>query len=312
MKKDISIVVIGFVVILGLVGLGFLGLEQRQSANNKINILQKEISNLQTVTINIASSTKNAAITAQELANRQQVIQKSQEDTLTSAVAKIAPAVVSIIISENAPKYSVTYVNPFGDDPAFQGLGFEVPVYKQIGTELQKVGAGSGFIISNNGYIITNRHVIIDKKAQYKVLLSDGSQKIAQVVYVDSKNDVAIIKIDGTYPTIASLGDSSTLKLGQTVSAIGNALGEYNNSVSVGIVSGLNRNVTASDQNGNTETLNGIIQTDAAINPGNSGGPLVDLNGDVIGINVATVEGSNNIGFSIPINSVQSIIKNYK
>ena len=141
----------------------------------------------------------------------------------------------------------------------------------------------------------------------YTVLLSTGKQQTAKVVYKDPNNDIAIVKISGSGYPVVTLGESGGLKLGDTVIAIGNALGQYNNSVSVGVVSGLNRTIQASDPNGASETLNGVIQTDAAINPGNSGGPLLDLNGNVMGINVATVQGSNSIGFSIPVNGVKSI-----
>jgi serine protease Do len=117
------------------------------------------------------------------------------------------------------------------------------------------------------------------------------------------------MKISGSNYSKVDLGNSSSLKLGQSVFAVGNALGEYNNSVSVGIVSGLNRDIQASG-GGSTESLTGVIQTDAAINPGNSGGPLVNLDGQVVGVNVATVLGSQSIGFSIPVDSVKSIISN--
>jgi len=118
------------------------------------------------------------------------------------------------------------------------------------------------------------------------------------------------LKIEnGNYSAIV-FGDSDTLKLGQSVFAVGNALGEYNNSVSVGIISGLNRNLQASD-NGQIEELKAVIQTDAAINPGNSGGPLVNLNGEVIGVNVAYSQNAENIGFAIPINAIKAIINSY-
>jgi len=140
------------------------------------------------------------------------------------------------------------------------------------------------------------------------VLLSSGVQKTAQVVHRDQTYDLALLKIDGGgYPAL-SLGDSSNLKLGQTVAAIGNALGEYNNTVSVGIISGLDRTIEALDDRGAVETLSGVIQTDAAINRGNSGGPLLDLSGKAIGVNVAVQGGANNIAFSIPINTVKSLI----
>ena len=282
----------------------------QQDYNSKISALQKQISGLQGQVTSINKQNAASAISTQELSNRQAAEQNSQTQSVTNTVSKVVPAVVSVIISQDVPQYTVQYENPFGDDPAFQNFGIQVPVYTPTGkTTSQEVGAGSGFLITSNGYILTNKHVVANTSDSYTVLLSTGKQQTATVIYRDPTNDIAIIKINGSgYPTV-NLGDSSTLQLAQTVIAIGNALGQYNNSVSLGIVSGLNRTVQASDESGNTETLNGIIQTGAAINPGNSGGPLVDLNGNVVGINVATTQGANNISFSIPINMVKSIIK---
>ena len=147
-----------------------------------------------------------------------------------------------------------------------------------------------------------------DDQADYTVLLSNGQQKPAKVIFKDPGNDLAIVKIDGNNYQPVNLGDSGSLKLGQSVFAVGNALGQYNNSVSVGVISGLNRSIQASGSELGTENLTGVIQTDAAINPGNSGGPLADLSGRVVGINVATVQGGNSIGFSIPINQVQQTL----
>lgn len=238
--------------------------------------------------------------------------QISREDQITDAVAKISPAVVSIVISKDVPKLEVVYVDPFGDDPFFKDFnsGFRIPRYRQKGTEKQKVGAGTGFIIRQDGLILTNKHVVGDTQAEYTVLLSDGLQKKAEVLYLDSEHDLALITIEGSGYKTAELGNSDALKLGQSVIAIGNALGEYSNSVSVGIISGLNRSIKA--QSGRSiEELKGVIQTDAAINPGNSGGPLFTLDGKVIGVNVATVMGSSNISFSIPINEAKERIKNH-
>ena len=283
--------------------------KQRQSQTAAVAALQKQISGLQNQ-LTAMGKQNAAALSEQEVANRQAVEQKSQQDQVTAAVAKAAPAVVSVIISKDVPEYQVVYENPFGDDPFFQNVGIEVPEYVSTGqTKSQEVGAGSGFLITSDGYIITNKHVVADTSASYTVLLQSGKQLTAQVIYKDPNNDLAIIKISGgSYPTI-SFGDSSGLQLGETVIAIGNALGQYNNSVSLGVVSGLDRTIQATDENGGAETLTGVIQTDAAINPGNSGGPLLDLNGNAVGINVATVQGSNNISFSIPSNMVKSIIK---
>ncbi len=244
----------------------------------------------------------------QEAINRSSVVAKSQEELLTAAVSKAAPAVVSIVISKDVPLLEVQYVNPFGNDPLYRNINYRVPVFRQVGTEKKQIGAGTGFIVRSDGYMVTNRHVVSDTNADYTALLATGEQKTARVVYRDTQTDIAILKIDGnSFPSI-SFGNSGALKLGQTVAAIGNALGEYNNSVSVGIISGLDRTIEAQDSSGAVTKLSGVIQTDAAINRGNSGGPLLDLNGRVVGINVAVQGGANSIGFSIPSNVAQSIV----
>ena len=168
---------------------------------------------------------------------------------------------------------------------------------------------GSGFFVSSNGLIVTNRHVVEDKTATYTVLTNDGKKHVATVVARDAVLDIALIKIDGSGYPYLSLGDSGSIDLGQTVIAIGNALGQFRNTVSVGVVSGLSRSITAGDdESGQSESLDNVIQTDAAINPGNSGGPLLDLNGEVIGVNVAVAQGSQSIGFALPIDTVKSVI----
>ena len=283
--------------------------KQEKAFDAKITALQKQVSGLQDK-LEIVSGQKVAvAPPVAEVSQREVIREKSQDQQLTEAVAKTAPAVVSIVISKDVPQLEVTYQNPFGNDPFYQDFGIQVPVYRQKGTVRQKVGAGTGFLITSDGYILTNRHVVADTQASYTVLLSDGRQLDAQVVYRDANQDAAVVKINAKNLPTVSLGDSSGLQLGQAVIAIGNALGEYNNSVSTGIVSGLNRKIEAATADGSLEAINGVIQTDAAINPGNSGGPLLSLDGKVIGVNVATVTGSSNISFSIPINFVKSIIK---
>jgi len=241
----------------------------------------------------------------QEFANRSGVIARSQEELLTSAVAKAAPAVVSIVITRDVPLLEVQYMDPFGGDPSF-GSGIRVPVYRQVGTERRQIGAGTGFFVSQDGYIVTNRHVVSDQEASYTILLSNGEQRSGRVVYRDAEHDLAVVKIDGSgYSSLAL--SSASLDLGQTVAAIGNALGEYNNSVSVGIVSGLDRTIDATD--GRTvERLSGLIQTDAAINRGNSGGPLIDLLGNAVGVNVAVDRSGNDIGFAIPASAVREVL----
>jgi serine protease Do len=228
----------------------------------------------------------------------------SGDNIITSAVKKTNPAVVSITISKDVPKYETqSFVDPFG---------FFSAIPKQNGTTNQEIGNGSGFLVSADGYIVTNRHVVEDSDADYTVTLNDGKKYVAKIIAIDELYDIAIIKIEGISFQFVALGDSSTLELGSTVIAIGNALGQFKNTVSVGVVSGLSRSITAGDGMGNSEQLEQVIQTDAAINPGNSGGPLLDLNGAVVGINVAVAQGSQSIGFALPINSVKGIIASVK
>ena len=236
---------------------------------------------------------------------------KAEEDTVVSAVKKAKPAVVSIIISKEVPKYNVSYDQNSANDPfggMFPGVFFQTPVYTPNGTEKKQIGGGSGFLISPDGMIVTNRHVVEDKDAIYEVQLNSGKKYTAKVLARDGVLDVALIKITASGLPYLDLGDSSNLDVGQSVIAIGNALGEFKNTVSVGVVSGLSRSITAGDSSGQSERLDKVIQTDAAINPGNSGGPLLNLKGQVIGINVAVVQGSSNVGFALPVNSVKSAI----
>jgi S1-C subfamily serine protease len=233
------------------------------------------------------------------------------EDTVVGAVKKAKPAVVSIIISKDVPKYDVSYQQDSGASDPFGNLFpgfFQTPIYKQNGTERKQIGSGSGFLISSDGLIVTNRHVVADADAIYEVMLNNGKKYTAKVLARDGVLDVALIKISTSGLPYLNLGDSDTLDVGESVIAIGNALGEFKNTVSVGVVSGLSRSITAGDNSGQSERLDKVIQTDAAINPGNSGGPLLNLKGDVIGINVAVVQGSSNVGFALPINSVKSAI----
>lgn len=142
----------------------------------------------------------------------------------SSAVEKASPAAVSIVIPRDVALLEVQYVNPFGDSPYFRDVGYRVPVFRQVGTRPQQVGAGTGFLIQSDGYILTNRHVVDDEQAEYIALFSNGEKKTAKVVYRDENNDVAILKIDESGYFAIPLGNSSELKLGQTVVAIGNAL----------------------------------------------------------------------------------------
>lgn len=299
----VIIIVIFVVYFICLSSASFIDIKDKITGK-KFKDIERKIGDLTEQVEILAEGYKTMQERSSETVRREYIKEKSQEELLTTAVARVAPTVVSIIVSKDVPTFEIFYVNPFGDDPYFSGFDIRIPRYRQKGTEKKEVGSGSGFLISANGHILTNKHVVGDEDAYFTVLLSDGSQKDAKLLYRDQEFDVAILKISGDDLSYVSLGNSDNLKLGQSVFAIGNALGEYSNSVSVGIISGLNRNIQAED-----EILENVIQTDAAINPGNSGGPLVDLSGKVIGVNVATVLGSENIGFSIPINMVKNIIQ---
>ncbi|MBD3330786.1 PDZ domain-containing protein [Candidatus Peregrinibacteria bacterium] len=244
------------------------------------------------------------------------------EDYIVNAVENSTSAVVSIIVSQDVPVLEQYYEeynsdpfggmfnSPFGGSP----FSFQVPKYRETGeTELRQIGGGSGFLVSSDGYIITNKHVVSEEDFEYTVFLDDGSEYEAQVIARDPLNDIAVLKIEGNEFPYLEFGDSDALKLGQTVIAIGNPLLEYNNSVSTGVVSGLGRSIIAGNRGfgGSAEELDGVIQTDAAINPGNSGGPLLNLNGQVIGVNVA-VASAENIGFSLPANTVKSAFQSVK
>lgn len=238
---------------------------------------------------------------------------ENAEDDATSipaVVKRVSPAVVAIVLKKDVPIYKETsdtnpfeefFGNPFGDM-----FGYPIQRREQTGTEKIEVGGGTGFLISKDGYIVTNKHVVAQTDVEYSVITDDGESRDAKVIAKDPTFDIAVIKIEGDdYPFLA-FGDSDRIEVGQTAIAIGNALAEFRNTVSVGVVSGLSRSITASDGIGREEHLDGVIQTDAAINPGNSGGPLLDMSGNVIGVNVATA-GAENIGFALPSNIVQKV-----
>jgi serine protease Do len=234
-----------------------------------------------------------------------QVGQLPTDDTLVNMISRVNGAVVSVVVTKDVPVYEQYYdtFDPWGF--------FNIPKVRENGTKEQEVGGGSGFIVSNDGMIVTNNHVVSDESARYSIVLNTGAVYTVDVLARDSQLDIAILKINKPIQdtlTFVQFGDSSNLKLGQTVVAIGNALAEFQNSVSVGVVSGLSRTIVASNEFGQSEQLNQVIQTDAAINPGNSGGPLLNLSGEVIGVNVATSRGAENIGFALPAQVVKQTV----
>lgn len=213
-----------------------------------------------------------------------------EENVIIDVAKKASPSVIAIGISKRV-------VNPF--DP------FAIP-RKEDST------IGTGFVMSEKGIIVTNKHVVSDTGVTYSVVTKDGQKYDVQRIYRDPILDLALVQVNAAGLKPLELGDSSKLQVGQTAIAIGNALGRFTNTVTTGVVSGLGRRVTAGDPfSGSAESLDNLIQTDAAINPGNSGGPLLNSTGQVIGLNVATTEGAQNIGFAIPSNTIKPIIDEF-
>jgi len=190
-----------------------------------------------------------------------------EQSQVEAVVERVSPAVVSIIVTKDIPKMEQYYedYDPFGGDSFFEQFfgndyNFQVPQYRQNGTEKREIGGGTGFIVGSDGLIVTNKHVVEDQAAEYTVLMNDGQKYEAQVLARDSVNDIAILKINKDNLTTIQLGDSDKLKAGQTVIAIGNALGEYRNTVSKGVISGLKREIVAGGVMGQAEQLSGVIK----------------------------------------------------
>jgi len=225
------------------------------------------------------------------VSEEKRIIITTEENAVVSIVEQASPSVVSIAISK-------------------------LTLSQDQGLIDQSSKIGTGFVVNKDGVIITNQHVVSDLTAEYKVVTQDGKEYSVDEVLRDDLNDVALIKInpDGDELKELLLGDSENLLVGQSVIAIGTPLGEYAGSVTTGIISGLNRSVTASSGwfGATSKTYENVIQTDAAVNPGNSGGPLLNSQGEVIGINFATTSGADNISFAIPINKVKSRIDEYR
>ncbi len=285
LKKTMSFVLVISIVMSILIGggVGFFAGSLMNSNNNSTNV--------------------NSAVQNLPVINEQSAV--------VSAVKKTNPAVVSIVISQNVSNQNSNNLFNFLYPNSSQGNS------NSSGSTQQTVGGGSGFIISSNGYILTNKHVVSSTTDTYTVVMNNGKQYKATVIARDPTNDLAIVKINAQNLPTLTLGNSSNLQLGSGVIAIGNALGQYQNTVDTGVISGLDRSVQAQDPvSGAVENLTGVIQTDAEINPGNSGGPLLNFAGQVIGINTAIASSAQGIGFAIPINQakadVASVIKNGK
>lgn len=229
-----------------------------------------------------------AALESGLVGQRESITEKrsivSQEGEVVADVAEqVSPSVVSIVTESQA------------------SLGYR---------SYTREGAGTGIIISKDGYVLTNKHVVDGVRSVHIVLADGTTYEDVRVIGSDPANDVAFLKIAGAKDlTPATIGDSSKVEVGQKVIAIGNALGQYQTSVTSGIISGLGRPIVAGGNGQDAESLSNLLQTDAAINPGNSGGPLVNLNGEVIGINTAVDQDAQGIGFAIPINDAKGLIE---
>lgn len=228
------------------------------------------------------------------------IVSQAGDFGIEKAVEKTVPSVVTIKISKVSTSYSIE-IDPFNYFSPFRTIPREHQTEQNI---------GSGFIVSSNGIIVTNKHVVDDTQADYSVITNNGKEYNIQQIYRDPNNDLAILKVNALNLSPISLGDSSKIKLGETIFAIGTPLGEFTNTVTSGIISGLGRGIVAGSRfEGHVERLDNVIQTDAAINPGNSGGPLINSEGEVIGISTAISQEGQNIGFAIPVNVVKNLLK---
>jgi serine protease Do len=246
-------------------------------------------------------------------------VSQSDFDAATiDVVKKTSPSVVSIIISKKVKDLYSANSGIAPDLNNFFEFGWpfnyrlqQPELSPEEAEKKQEIGGGSGFIVSEDGLILTNKHVVIDDLAEFEVVTYDNQKYPAKVLAKDPINDLAVLKIDAKDLKPLTLGDSDKIEIGQTVIAIGNSLSEFRNTVTRGVVSGINRRVEAGGA-GISEVLEEAIQTDAAINPGNSGGPLLNLAGEVIGINTAISQSGQLIGFAIPINGAKQVIESIK
>ncbi len=266
-----------FWIILFVTLIGLLSFRFNPNANNSIKSFVSNMEN------RFTSLVKGTPYKSSNIVSNQEVVQ--EESSTIDVVNKVSPAVVSVVIR------TVSFNRYSGPSSTNQGIG-------------------TGFIVSSDGLIVTNSHVVYDTSGQYAVVLKDGTTYNVKTVNQDSVSDLAILKIDATNLPTVTLGDSENIKVGQTAIAIGNALGRFDNTVTKGVISGVARELQAASPTGDINTYENAIQTDASLNPGNSGGPLLNSAGEVVGINVATAS-AENINFAIPINNLKPILAGY-
>lgn len=232
---------------------------------------------------------------------------------IVETIKKVMPAVVSIVISKSLTEIEKEIPPEVLPMLPYNHPHLDIPQDEIDKRGMVKIGGGSGFIVDASGIILTNKHVVADPKAEYTIITNDGKSHKAEILSRDPVDDIAILKISGKNLPTVTLGESLHIDLGESVLAIGNALGMFRNTVSSGIISGLARSIRAATAPMVApQELRGLIQTDAAINPGNSGGPLVNMNGEAIGINAAIVFGAQNLGFAIPINYAKRDLEDLK
>lgn len=282
MRASLKSTILGGSVAVGVIGIFLLGaVADRQLQLAPVNWLVRSPS--QTATISPTATVLNT------------------DEKSTVEIAEQASASVVTIAIERPQRTRRVLLSPFSRTPSASPSD----------TPNEKIDIGTGFLVNQGDLIITNKHVVDSEGEYYIIDRQDNEHKVLNI-YRDPVNDLAILKIDGLQGTGLEMGDSDQLRVGQQVIAIGTALGEFRHTVTTGVVSGLGRGIEAGDPFGiNVESLENVIQTDAAINPGNSGGPLLDSNGRVIGVNVAVSSSGQNISFAIPINVVRASIDNF-
>ena len=239
----------------------------------------------------IAESISDGEASTEDSGEKRYVVTEQEKDVV-NIIEEVGHSVVSIAISQ-------------------------VSLSQEEGLVDRNQNIGSGFVVDSSGLIVTNQHVVSDTNADYTVITEDGDEILVAEILRDDFNDIALVRVvldESQELSALSLGDSDSLLVGQNVIAIGTPLGEYAGSATTGIISGLERSVTASSGwfGSTAKTYENVIQTDAAVNPGNSGGPLINSLGEVIGINFATTSGADNISFAIPINKVKTRLEEYR
>lgn len=237
--------------------------------------------------------------TQQELISPQSRAMPSDAYAVADIAEMVSPSVVTVSIKQIQPNYQL-----MPGDWWFGGWR------RQVGEKEVQNDIGTGFVIDQSGLIVTNKHVVANTSGTYLVVDAENKEYEVSKIYRDPAIDLAILKVEGLTVAPVQLGNSDALRVGEPVIAIGTALGEFRHTVTTGVVSGLGRGIEAGDGWSSFETLDNVIQTDAAINPGNSGGPLINAVGQVIGVNVATAM-ADNVSFAIPINVIKSALENF-